>query len=138
MENYTTSNPGLISSSLNSTTLESPSAVTWRSEEFDAAWYIVSMVGFFGFIMFSVLIINMLNPVEDDAHHLKYEEQLKKNLSSKNAQKVSMFYVNTAALLPNRTAGNKELMSNTDNRQNYLEVNPGQGEDLGLTVSTRL
>ncbi|OCT91265.1 hypothetical protein XELAEV_18014316mg [Xenopus laevis] len=135
MENVTTSNPGLLTSSLNITAPGSPSAVTWGSKEFDAAWYTVAMVGIFGFIMFSVLLLNMLNPVEDDLQHLKYEEQLKKNLSSRNGQTSSFCYVNTAFLLPNRTDDNKELMSNTEKERNYLEVSPAQG---GLTVSTRL
>ncbi|KAE8621556.1 hypothetical protein XENTR_v10004877 [Xenopus tropicalis] len=133
MEPNTTFNPGLQMSSLNGTTPGSQS-----TNEFDAAWYIVAMVGFFGFLMFSVLLINMLNPVEDELLHLKYDDQIQKNLSLKDSEKDAMCFVNTAALLPRRTDCNSELLDNPDTKQNHSEVNPVQSEDVGLTVSTRL
>ncbi|KAG8450221.1 hypothetical protein GDO86_002749 [Hymenochirus boettgeri] len=102
--------------------------VTWKAEDAEAAWFIVAIVGFFGFIMFSLLAINIFSLTTDDYPFIKsIEEELEKKKTFGDES----FYVNSSALL----AKNKGQLTHQDERQKVSE-NPTKGEEELASVST--
>ncbi|CAH2219210.1 Hypothetical predicted protein [Pelobates cultripes] len=108
--------------------------IPWLHDGTGAACFIISVVGFFGLIMFFLLIINLCN--DEDTNIESKESHPKKEDSSKLSPKTVPCYKNTAAFIEtNRSRKGSENHKNTEQRQNKTATTTSN-QNVTVVVST--
>ncbi|MEE6467911.1 hypothetical protein FKM82_008107 [Ascaphus truei] len=106
-------------------TVQPNSTTLLTSEETNAAWFIFIVVGFFGFLIFALMVTNLLNREIEDEPYIEYlEKQSKKREASVKLKKNNVFhYANNPALLKSEDGRKckEEPRNNTDQGQKQPE-----------------